>query len=129
MTVKNKKDQGRNSGPLQACPRVGGTNRTVALPEHDVVTSSSPLDGHVFGGIDAHFEEEDVVFDEVAFLEHLVRHEAREAEAERVRLARRPLKVLPAGVRYERLDDVARLVRIGRLLIIERQHQKKTEPR
>lgn len=67
------------------------------------------LDCHVFGGIDAHLDEEHVVFDKVALLEHLVRHEAREAEAERVRLARRPLEILPRRVRNEALDDVARL--------------------
>jgi len=67
------------------------------------------LDGHVFGRIHADFKEEDVVFDKVALLEHLVGHEAREAEAQGVRLPRRPLEVLPRRIRNETLHDVARL--------------------
>jgi len=75
------------------------------------------LDGHVFGRIHADFKEEDVVFDKVALLEHLVGHEAREAEAQGVRLPRRPLEVLPRRIRNETLHDVARLIGIGRLVV------------
>ena len=75
------------------------------------------LDGHILSRIDAHFEEEEVVFDKLSLLEHFVRDETRETEAQRIGFARRPLEVLPRRVRNETLDDVARLVRIDRLVV------------
>ena len=67
------------------------------------------LDGHVFGRIDAHFEEEDVILDEIASFQHVVRDETRETEAESVRFARRTLEILPRRVRNETLHNITRL--------------------
>lgn len=55
-------------------------------------------------------------------------HEAREAEAERIRLAARPLKVLPGRIRYEALHDVARLLRDDRLIEHGKRHTVRERP-
>jgi len=78
------------------------------------------LDGHIFGGIDTNFEEEHVVFDKVALLEHVVRHKAREPETQRIRRPRRTLEVLPRRIRNETLHDITSLVGIG-CLVVERE--------
>lgn len=105
------------------------TRETAAHPPHLQRTVHVTSDCNDLALVHGDLDEERVVPHVVALLEHLVRHEPREAEPEGVGLAAGPLEVLPGRVGHKALHDVARLLRDGRLVEQREGHCVREGPR
>lgn len=92
------------------------TQNEIIYENWTIAAAGALLNRDDFAGVHLDPQEHGVVLDEVPLLEHLVRHEPREAEPQGVRLLAGSLEVLPRRVRYEALDYVARLFRTRRLV-------------
>lgn len=86
------------------------------------------LDGYDFARVDFHSNEHGIVFDEVPSLDHLMGNESRKTETEGVRLATRPLEVLPCWIGYKAFDDIARFLRDLHLIEYGERHTVREWP-
>lgn len=78
-------------------------------------------------GVYFDFDEHDIVFDVVPFLQRLVGHEPRETETKRVRFFAGSLEVFPRRVGHEALHDIAGRLCSGLYLVVQNESDRVTK--